>query len=297
MKSRTNKQPFNILLATDGSEHALAAARLANDLALPPGSSITILAVLIPREASSYSMLEGALEQTRAMIQNQDSTVFTELQTGYPAEVIHEYSQEHNIDLIILGAKGLRHTLGILLGGVAQQVVEYTQVPVLVVRAPYHGLNRIVAAIDESGCSQHVLEFLSGSGFHLPLPLPKAAKISVVHVLPPVAVYPHYMPSMHAGQIFVPPDEELDIRREEDKTRGKELLKRAVEGLEQASIEANTDLLTGDAATEIIEYAMRKKVDLILVGSRGLSAARAWLLGSVSRKLVHYAGCSVLVVK
>jgi nucleotide-binding universal stress UspA family protein len=297
MKTPLNPKPFNILLATDGSEHALAAARLANDLTLPPGSTITLLAVLIPREASSYSLLQGALEQTQAVIKNQGITVLTELQTGYPAEVIHEYSQDHNIDLIILGAKGLRHTLGILLGGVAQQVVEYTQAPVLVVRAPYQGLRRIVAAIDESGCSQHVLEFLTGSGFHLPLPLPKSVEISLVHVLPPLVVYPHYIPSMHAGQIFVPQDEELEIRREEEKNRGKELLQRALETLEQANIQAKSALLSGDAATEIIKHAEKKKVDLILVGSRGLSAARAWLLGSVSRKLVHYAGCSVLVVK
>jgi nucleotide-binding universal stress UspA family protein len=297
MKSKQNKKPFNILLATDGSEHAMAAARLANDLVLPPGSSITILAVLIPREASSYSILEDALEQTRAQIHTQGLEVQTELQTGYPAEVIHEYSQNHTIDLILLGAKGLRHTLGILLGGVAQQVVEYTQVPALVVREPYNGLKRILAAVDESGCSQHVLEFLSGSGFHLPLPLSKDVEISIVHVLPPLSLYSHYIPSIHAGQIFVPPDEEIDIRREEEKSRGEELLQRAVEALGQAGIQASSKLLTGDAATEIIGYSRENEVDLIIAGSRGLSAARAWLLGSVSRKLLHYAGCSVLVVK
>lgn len=297
MQPRRNKKPFNILLATDGSDHALAAASLTNDLALPPGSTITILAVLIPREASRFSFLEGALEQTRAVLKKQDIEIFTQLQTGYPAEVIHEYSQNQNIDLVILGAKGLRHTLGILLGGVAQQVVEYTQAPVLVVRSPYKGLKRVMAAVDESGCSQNILEFLSGSGFHLPLPLPKDVEISLVHVLPPPFVYSRYIPSVHAGQIFIPPDEEDNIMREEEKSRAKELLKRAVEALGEAGILASSDLLTGDAASEIIDYARDNKIDLILAGSRGLSAARAWLLGSVSRKLVHYAGCSVLVVK
>jgi nucleotide-binding universal stress UspA family protein len=41
----------------------------------------------------------------------------------------------------------------------------------------------------------------------------------------------------------------------------------------------------------------QNQIDLIVAGSRGLSRVRSWLLGSVSRKLVHYSGCSVLIVR
>ena len=40
-----------------------------------------------------------------------------------------------------------------------------------------------------------------------------------------------------------------------------------------------------------------EKYDLIIIGSRGLSRAKAFLLGSVSDKVVRYANCPVLVVK
>ncbi|MFO7624581.1 MAG: universal stress protein [Anaerolineales bacterium] len=291
-------QPFNIILATDGSDHAMAAARLVNDLPLPPNSSITIFAVLVPREASLYSLLDASLKQTRQIFQNKkDVSVAIEMQTGYPAEKITEFAEEHRPNLIVLGAKGLRHTLGILVGGVAQQVVEYTQTPVLVVRAPYTGLKRIMLSIDASECSRHALEFLSGAGGHLPFPLPAEASISVAHVLAPVAVYPRYMPTIHQGQIFVPPEEELESIRAEEKNQGERLLQQAVATLQRAGRQASSVLLDGDAATEMIEYAEKKQIDLIMVGSRGLSPAKAWLLGSVSRKLVHYASCSVLVIK
>lgn len=56
-------------------------------------------------------------------------------------------------------------------------------------------------------------------------------------------------------------------------------------------------LLRGDAAAEIIEYAKTRQVDLIVAGSRGLGTIKGWLLGSVSRKLAHYAPCSVLIVR
>jgi nucleotide-binding universal stress UspA family protein len=55
--------------------------------------------------------------------------------------------------------------------------------------------------------------------------------------------------------------------------------------------------MRGDAATEIIQFARQHEIDLIVSGSRGLSPVTSWLLGSVSRKLVHYASCSVLIVK
>jgi len=53
----------------------------------------------------------------------------------------------------------------------------------------------------------------------------------------------------------------------------------------------------GDAATEIIDYVKANQIDLIVAGSRGLSQIKSLWMGSVSRKLVHYSACSVLIVK
>ncbi len=62
-------------------------------------------------------------------------------------------------------------------------------------------------------------------------------------------------------------------------------------------LEVETVLRRGDAATEIIDYTKEAGINLIVAGSRGLSQVTGWLLGSVSRKIIHYANCSVLVVK
>jgi nucleotide-binding universal stress UspA family protein len=75
------------------------------------------------------------------------------------------------------------------------------------------------------------------------------------------------------------------------------LLERTVSHLQAEGIQATSVLLRGDAATEIIEYVKTHHIDLIVAGSRGLSQMKRLLLGSLSRKLVHYAGCSVLIVK
>jgi nucleotide-binding universal stress UspA family protein len=50
-------------------------------------------------------------------------------------------------------------------------------------------------------------------------------------------------------------------------------------------------------AVSVVTLAEESGADLIVVGARGLSAVKGWLLGSVSTAVVHHAPCPVLVVK
>jgi nucleotide-binding universal stress UspA family protein len=65
----------------------------------------------------------------------------------------------------------------------------------------------------------------------------------------------------------------------------------------QQSIRIETALCEGDPAEEVLKWAERHDTDLIVAGSRGLSQVRGWLYNSVSRRLVHAAPCSVLIVR
>ncbi|MCG3774585.1 MAG: putative universal stress protein [Nitrospira sp.] len=53
----------------------------------------------------------------------------------------------------------------------------------------------------------------------------------------------------------------------------------------------------GNPAEEIIKAASRQKVDLIVMGAKGLGAIARFLLGSVSTRVVQHATSSVLVVR
>jgi nucleotide-binding universal stress UspA family protein len=75
--------------------------------------------------------------------------------------------------------------------------------------------------------------------------------------------------------------------------------------LDRAKVEANgagvseveTFARQGDAADAILDIAEEQRSDLIVVGNRGMTGAKRFLLGSVPNKVSHHAPCSVLIVR
>jgi nucleotide-binding universal stress UspA family protein len=53
----------------------------------------------------------------------------------------------------------------------------------------------------------------------------------------------------------------------------------------------------GDAADAIVDVAEEQHSDLIVVGNKGMTGAKRFLLGSVPNKVSHHAPCSVLIVR
>lgn len=66
---------------------------------------------------------------------------------------------------------------------------------------------------------------------------------------------------------------------------------------DQLSCQTEIEIVSGDPAEEIIRLSHIYKVDLIVIGSRGLTGLKRILEGSVSSQVVADANCSVLVVK
>lgn len=66
---------------------------------------------------------------------------------------------------------------------------------------------------------------------------------------------------------------------------------------EKGAKTVETSVRSGDYAEEILKSAAQFKVDMIVIGSRGLGALEGTVLGSVSQKVLHYAACSVLAVR
>jgi len=92
---------------------------------------------------------------------------------------------------------------------------------------------------------------------------------------------------------------EADSVNESMKRRGEEVLEKAQAMLQAEGVEAKTILMSsGSPANEILGVAEKKKMDLIVIGSKGQGGkATRFFMGSVASKVVSHAPCSVLVVK
>ncbi len=292
MVAEKNNRQFKILLGDDRSEHARAAVALLEDLPFASGTDVTVFRAFAPNQTTDVILMEEALNQTCIRLRQKGLHATPELQLGPPTERFLKYAEEQLPDLIIIGAKGLRSTTGILVGGVAQQVVEYAPCPVLVVRAPYTGLRDVMLVTDGSPSSRQALHLLGR------LPLPGNAHLWVMHVLPPPPISMLVMDTTMVNVPVVFQDYRgaaaLGAKEEQD---GQALLDSSLEALRDMGKLAEGILKRGDAATEIMAVVKEQNINLLITGSRGLSPVKGWMMGSVSRKLVHYSGCSVLVVK
>lgn len=78
---------------------------------------------------------------------------------------------------------------------------------------------------------------------------------------------------------------------------GKSILAKGEETVKAQGLPVQTRLKQGVPAEELLRTAADEKVDLMVLGSRGLSQVKAFLLGSVSDKVSHHAKCPTLIVR
>ena len=80
-------------------------------------------------------------------------------------------------------------------------------------------------------------------------------------------------------------------------TEGKAILTRGEETVKAQGLPVETRLRQGVPAEELLRATVDEKADLMVLGSRGLSQVKAFLLGSVSDKVSHHAKCPTLIVR
>jgi nucleotide-binding universal stress UspA family protein len=136
-----------ILLAVDGSAHALHAAKLAGDLARAMNSEKVRVVVAysnIPSylgEPNMQAVIDARLQEANEILDAAlrvlgkiPGEVHTELIEGSPAEAIIDVATIRESDLIVMGSRGMGTLTGLLLGSTSQKVVSHAHCPVLIAR-------------------------------------------------------------------------------------------------------------------------------------------------------------------
>lgn len=139
-----------LLVPTDGSDASVAAARLAFRLAGAFGATIDLLFVidlLLCEELRRFDQRE--LEEVRRELfehgeryvsvlreeaERLGLSVETEIRRGDPFEEIVARARDGGADLIVMGHVGRRARARVLLGSVAERVLEFAPCPVMVVK-------------------------------------------------------------------------------------------------------------------------------------------------------------------
>ena len=136
----------NILLAVDGSDHAHEAARVAGNLARLSGGTLRVVTAfeklsrhlgepnlsqaIAERMEKADKILADATEEVGEIPGNYE----TETLEGDPAETILRVVDTFDIDIIIMGTRGLGDMRSLILGSQSHKVVSGASCPVMLVR-------------------------------------------------------------------------------------------------------------------------------------------------------------------
>lgn len=136
-----------ILVATDGSEHGLRAAKVALELGKISCGKVTALYVAdtertahLPDDMLLFSIRElllkegkEALEEVETLAKDMGVSYESVVVEGHPSSEIISYAKNAGMSVIIIGAVGRTGLDKFLLGSVAEKVVRNSGIPVLTV--------------------------------------------------------------------------------------------------------------------------------------------------------------------
>jgi nucleotide-binding universal stress UspA family protein len=290
-----------IVIAVDGSDEARRAAGRGLRLARAFDATVDVLSVVergalrLTETATERERLrergEEALEAVEGLASELGQPVTTRLVDGKPAVQITRFADEQDAGLVVVGRQGATGLGRRLLGGVTEQVLHRSDVPVLVVPGEDDGgtgaeYTRVLLTTDGS----------ENAEVAVPHGVAVARRFdSTVDVLNVVDV-------QAAGGAFGAGGLEREFLERLD-ARGREAVDSVAERIEadapdlpvETAVERTTSF--DGAAAGIRAYVETNDVDLVVMGSHGRSGLGRQLLGSVASSVLRTVDVPVLVVK
>ena len=308
---------MKILLAIDGSENADAAIRFLRKWPLPKDCKLILMTVinkdvfgdekalefddrqrqmLLETEQTLREDAEEILAAAETQIDAAGMTVEKVITAGNPAFEIVQTATKLSADIVMMGTHGFGEIKRFLLGSVSDKVMLYAPCSVLIVRSagtePENPAGTGPATVHEPHPLKILLAFDNSRSAR------KATRVctKLSSTLHDEVVALSVMPLMHMFRQDV--RQQLSWVWQERKKAAAKGLKWVEKILNPASSKVSTLLKEStDVSQEIIDTAAAINSDLIVIGNRGESKVKKFLMGSVTRRIIHHAPCSVLAVR
>jgi nucleotide-binding universal stress UspA family protein len=294
---------MRMLFATDGSTGAGQALQLLASSFEPGGVEfVEVISVvgLVPgvptaerseapfrfieqaRRDAAEQLVRGAAERLRAAGFEAVETV----RAGHPAETIVTHAIAGKPDLIVLGARGLSGLRRRIAGSVSGKVARYAPTSVLVARAA-GPIRSVLFGYDASPDADEALELVAR------LPLHGGAQVTVLSAYDVVRPFTSGLAPTMVAQVHAAYSDSLRWARE----AAEAMASNAGRRLRERGVSVTHWTASGPAREQLAIVASELSADLLVVGSRGLSAIQRFFLGSTSAALVTRPPTSVLVAR
>jgi nucleotide-binding universal stress UspA family protein len=265
---------MRFVIGTDGSVGARTAVEFLGALPLSNADHVTVLTVpvysfmgtaILPERPDllrdrGLDAAHAVAESARQRLAAHGVPVRVVVRSGPVADELQLTALEDAADVVVIGSRGLGAIAGTILGSVARALARHASISVLVVRERRGVPTRVVAAIDGSQEAWDAVKLVAR------FPLPGAAPITLLQ-----------LPSASDACRWAVSDE------------ARALL--ATHPIDARSIEGD------HAADQILSAARAVDADLIVLGSRGMTAGSGVLGASLADQVLSQAHCAVLVAK
>lgn len=290
----------HILVAADFSEFSDSVIEFAFAFGRQCRARLTLAHVIEPFEEESDETIqpadyEGWARKEEAKIRQQaqpylDKTGgdpigvdFVLLRGFNPADALLELLGKNRFDLLLIGTHGRGGLKRFLQGRVAERMVRMSPIPVLTVHRSFtnFSISRVLVPIDFSIPSRSALDAAAE--------ISRAcnAKVILFHVIEQ-DIYPSFY-SEGEETIF-------DIDRNLPRIVRENLEEFVADSLEPDLVEDYV-VKKGLAHQEIVDYAQKNHIDLLVISSHGSTGMEYLLMGNTAEKVIRQATCPVLTVK
>jgi nucleotide-binding universal stress UspA family protein len=280
-----------ILVPTDGSDPAGAAARHARLLATELDAAVHVLSVVsdVGGRENPRTVAEGAAADAASLIGGEDTSAVgtaieatTAVREGEPAETILTHADEIGADLIVMGTHGRTGVDRVVSGSVTEHVTRHSEVPVFTVRGDEPvptRYERLLLPTDGSSCAETAVDQAAR------LATAFGATVEVVSVVD-VNTVASQSELVNARQVVG-----------EIETQSETAVERVADRLREAGVTTETVVLQGTPATTVADRAEETGADLIVMGTHGRTGIGRFLLGSTTERLIRHAPTPVLSVR